>query len=198
MPSRRTLREDYWDKIYEWYAEGGDRHVAAFLASIDISGFDPKAPPPKTAAFWSIVNANRTGEESELQDVLDKLGNPIAVTLDEIRSAVTDYELTKWLDERRNRKAVSHRLENCGYSAAHNPDVADGRWRFFDGSKRTVYVRRGLSFRDQVKAVRDLQARKEAEAAARKAEAAAKAAKGGPGSRPISFYPGNKIGQKGQ
>jgi hypothetical protein len=29
---------------------------------LDLSGFDPKAPPPKTAAFWDIVNSNRTPE----------------------------------------------------------------------------------------------------------------------------------------
>ena len=26
-------------------------HVAAYLANLDLSGFDPKAPPPKTEAF---------------------------------------------------------------------------------------------------------------------------------------------------
>jgi hypothetical protein len=32
--------------------------VAAYLATLDISTFDPKAPPPKTDAFWAIVDAN--------------------------------------------------------------------------------------------------------------------------------------------
>jgi hypothetical protein len=51
--------------------------VAAYLASLDISGFNPKAPPPKTPAFWAIV-ANRAPEDAELADVLDGLGNPNA------------------------------------------------------------------------------------------------------------------------
>ena len=76
---------DYWTKMWKWYDEGGDRHVAAYLATLDISDFDPKAPPPKTPAFWSIVNANRTTEEAELQDILDKLGNPDAVTIEQIK-----------------------------------------------------------------------------------------------------------------
>ena len=37
---------------------GGDRHVAAYLAELDLSDFDAKAPPPKTAAFWDIVEAD--------------------------------------------------------------------------------------------------------------------------------------------
>ena len=60
---------------------GGFGHVAAYLAELDLSGFNPKAPPPKTPAFWAIVDANRAPEDAELADVLDELGNPDAVTL---------------------------------------------------------------------------------------------------------------------
>ena len=34
--------------------------VADYLWSLDLSDFDPKAPPPKTAAFWNIVSASQT------------------------------------------------------------------------------------------------------------------------------------------
>ena len=40
--------EGYWNRLWRWYDNGGDRHVAAYLAELDISAFDPKAPPPKT------------------------------------------------------------------------------------------------------------------------------------------------------
>jgi hypothetical protein len=46
---------DYWRKLYRWYANGGNQHVAAYLAGLDLSDFDPKAPPPKTQAFWEIA-----------------------------------------------------------------------------------------------------------------------------------------------
>ena len=49
-------------------------HVAAYLAELDLCAFDPKAPPPKTPAFWDIVDANRAPEEGELEDIFDKLG----------------------------------------------------------------------------------------------------------------------------
>jgi hypothetical protein len=33
----------YWNGMWEWYSRGGHGHVAAYLAGLDISGFDPKA-----------------------------------------------------------------------------------------------------------------------------------------------------------
>ena len=153
----------YWSKMWEWYDGGGDRHVAAYLATLDISDFDPKAPPPKTPAFWSIVNANRTTEEAELQDVLDKLGNPDAVTIEQLanaaalrRIATSDSFLGEWLRERKNRKAVSHRLETCGYRAVNNPDAKDGMWRI-DGRRQMVYAKVSLPLVAQLKAGETLQ-----------------------------------------
>ena len=63
----------YWRSLYHWYENGGTAHVAAYLAGLDLSGFDPKAPPRKTEAFWDIVTANRAPEDAELSDVLDAL-----------------------------------------------------------------------------------------------------------------------------
>ena len=132
---------DYWTKMWKWYDEGGDRHVAAYLATLDISDFDPKAPPPKTPAFWSIVNANRTTEEGELQDVLDKLGNPDAVTIEQMMNKASRYSFTcEWLRDRKNRKAINHRLETCGYRAVNNPVATDGMWRV-GGRRQVVYAK---------------------------------------------------------
>jgi Family of unknown function (DUF5906) len=181
----------YFNEIWKWYDdEGGDRHVAAYLATLDISDFDPKATPPKTSAFWSIVNANRTGEEGELQDVLDKLGNPDAVTLDQIKEA-TPYNsyggdkdsFGHWLRDRKNRKAINHRLDNCGYCAVNSPDAKDGLWRI-DGRRQAVYAKTSLTLSEQQKAAAALQraateakAAKEAKAVKTARAAKARAAK---------------------
>ena len=46
---------DYWPRMYNWYQnENGYGHVAAHLATLELKGFDPKEPPPKTPAFWEI------------------------------------------------------------------------------------------------------------------------------------------------
>src|SRR5262249_17956488 len=58
----------YWDDLWAYYENNGRAHVMAFLLNRDISTFNAKAPPPKTPAFWAIVDANRAPEESEMAD----------------------------------------------------------------------------------------------------------------------------------
>jgi Family of unknown function (DUF5906) len=48
----------YWNELWSWYEREGFGHVAAYLRTLDVSDFNPKAPPLKTAAFWAIVGAN--------------------------------------------------------------------------------------------------------------------------------------------
>ena len=56
-----------WDAYYRWLdEEGGAAHIAAYLDAVDLTGFNPKAPPRKTDAFWQIVTASRQPDESEL------------------------------------------------------------------------------------------------------------------------------------
>ena len=94
--------------MYSWYEEqGGIRHVAAYLDALDLAGFDPKAPPPKTQAWWDIIDANRAPEDAELADILDALGNPDAVTLEHKAKATGDFY--DWLGDRRNRRSIPHR-----------------------------------------------------------------------------------------
>ena len=57
--TKEEFSQEYWNELWGWYHAGGFEHVAAYLTELDLSAFDPKAPPPKTPAFWDIVNANR-------------------------------------------------------------------------------------------------------------------------------------------
>jgi hypothetical protein len=77
---KESFDQDYWTRLWTWYADGGIRHVAAYLMQLDIATFNAKAPPPKTEAFWDVVNAGRTSEDAELADALDLIGNPAATT----------------------------------------------------------------------------------------------------------------------
>jgi hypothetical protein len=148
---REGFSDNYWREIYAWYGSGGARHVAAYLAEVDISGFDPKAPPPKTRAFWDIVDASRAPEDDQLADALDSLGNPAATTLEEI-SRFAEADLCMWLRDRKNSRQIPHRMETVGYVAVRNPaDKSDGRWKV--GSKRqVVYARAELSAPDRHRA----------------------------------------------
>jgi hypothetical protein len=135
------------------------------LAELDISKFDPKAPPPKTEAFWDIVHANSSPEEGELADVLEKLadkqGNPPpATTLDRI-SAKAPLDLQDWLRDRRNRRTIPHRLEAVGYTPVRNPGARDGLWKV-ENARQVIYGRAGLSLRDRLKAATELADRRPA------------------------------------
>lgn len=152
---------DYWKDLWDWYGGGGIGHVAAWLRERDLSTFDPKAPPVKTRAFWRIANANRSSEEGELADALDRLGNPDAVIVDQVREQA-DTGFKEWLDDRKNSKAVARRFASCGYVAVPNPDNAEGRWKiYFRG--RTIYAKQALSVNQQLDAAKKLKDDREKE-----------------------------------
>ena len=126
-------------------------HVAAYLHAVDLTGFDPNAPPPKTEWFWSIVDAGRAPEESELATVLDSMagcpgegeaGWPEAVTLAQLIAAETQAQpgewssedgdkndFAAWLEDRKNRRQIPHRMEAVGYVAVRNDGAKDGLWK---------------------------------------------------------------------
>jgi hypothetical protein len=144
----------YWNDLWGWYEGEGYGHVAAYLAGLDISAFDPKAPPQKTSAFWDIVDASRAPEDAELADVLEELGNPNAVTITQIANKATG-EFEAYLRDRKNRRAIPHRLEKCGYSPVRNNHANDGLWRI-GGKRHVVYAKASLSERDRLVAVSEV------------------------------------------
>jgi hypothetical protein len=148
-----TFQDGYWQKLWAYYAEGGLRHVTAFLRERDIGGFDAKAPPPKTDAFWEIVTSNRPPEEAEIADALDTLGNPAVLWL-ELLQGVAQGDFSDWLRDRKNRRAIPHRFEKCGYVPVRNPDASsDGQWKVL-GARRTIYAKKALGVSAQLVAVR--------------------------------------------
>ena len=154
--TRADFVDGYWDSLWKWYANGGYCHVAAYLDELNISKFDPKAPPPQTPAFWDIVDSNRAPEEGELKDVIEELKDPDALTLVKILTVSTG-PLDDFLRDRRNRRAIPHRLEQCGYVPVRNPSATDGLWKVaaaIGGSKtrQVIYAKASLSPRDRIAA----------------------------------------------
>ena len=74
-----------------------------YFAGLDLSGFDPKAPPPKTPAFWDIVHISEAPEDAELADVIEKLGNPDTLTIAQLVAAAPAVT-AEWLKERKPSK----------------------------------------------------------------------------------------------
>jgi hypothetical protein len=160
--AQADLTNEYWQNLWNWYDDAGFAHVAAHLATLNISTFNPKAPPPKTAAFWAIVDAGRAPEDAELADALDALAKrqggeewPPAVTLSDIVN-VTEGSFHDWLRDRKNSRQVPHRMETAGYIAVRNPaNKTDGRWKI--GVKRVViYARATFNIKDQIRAATSL------------------------------------------
>jgi hypothetical protein len=166
---KEMFPDEYWDDFWHWYTEeNGFGHVAAYLSELDISNFKPFAPPPKTPTFWAIVDANRSPEDSELADALDQLGEvngydsngdpriimPKAVTIDMI-AARAAQGTSEWLKDRKNRRIIPHRLENCGYEPVRNDSAADGLWKIH-GKRQAVYALRDLSTSEKLAAVKAL------------------------------------------
>jgi hypothetical protein len=154
---------DYWAELYRWFDDDGEggsgiAHVAAYLAARDLSGFDPKAPPPKTPAFWDVVAAGRAPEDTEIADVIANLGEPDALTIGDIARTTDDLDFRMWLKDRKNSRQIPHRFECAGYVATRNPEAKDGLWVVAD-KRQVVYVRRDLPIRQRSEAARKRTAR---------------------------------------
>jgi hypothetical protein len=142
--------EAYWKKIWKWYdREGGFSHVAAYLATLDITNFNAKAPPKKTPAFWTIVEINRSPEDTELADRIDALGNPDVMTVQQLIEHRPDSPLSNVLRERKYRRAIPHWLERQGYVSVRNPNAADGVWKI-NGVRYVIYAKAALSPAEQL------------------------------------------------
>ena len=156
--TKDDFSEDYWRRLWSWYGRGGLANVVAYLRNLDLSGFDPKAPPPKTAAFWAIVAAGQAPEESELRDVLDYLKHPVALTLEMLVSAAPALGMNELADEladRKNRRCTPHKLERAGYVPVRNPDANDGLFKV-SGKRQVVYGRKSATTAEHVRAARNL------------------------------------------
>ena len=153
--TKEDFTDEYWKQIWGWYDNnGGDGHVAAYLAELDVSAFNPKAPPPKTPAFWDIVSASTAPEDAELADVIDAIGNPDALTLKQLIAAAMGG-IADWLMDRKNRRAIPHRLERCGYVSVRGP--CDGQWKI-GGERQTIYAKQTLSPQAREEAAKKLAA----------------------------------------
>ena len=158
--TREDFDPEYWRTLYGWYQNGGIGHVCEFLRSVDLSAFDPKAPPPKTAAWHRMVDAGRSPEDGELSDALDRYAEthqvgpvaewPAAITISQIADNASQ-EFANWLQDRRNSRQVPHRMEAVGYVPVRNTGQSDGRWKV---AKKNVviYARKQLQLCDRIAA----------------------------------------------
>src|SRR5262249_2015521 len=152
--NKEDFTADYWNTLWAWYYAGGFAHIAAYLAEHDLAGFDAKAPPPKTTAWFDIVNANSAPEDAELADVIDALGNADILTIKQLIAAAKGA-FAEWLMDRKNRRTIPHRLERCGYVTVKNPDAKNGVWKL-NGERQIIYAKASLSLAQAIKIAQKL------------------------------------------
>jgi len=70
-------------------------------------------------------------------------------------NAATSAETLEWLKDRRNRRAIPHRMERCHYVPVRNNTNERGEWRI-NGKRQTIYARSTMSIRDRFIAARRL------------------------------------------
>ncbi|MEX3811738.1 primase-helicase family protein [Paraburkholderia sp. BR13439] len=158
IAAAQDFGENYWRGLWGWYDAGGRGHVVAWLRTRDLSGFDPKGPPLKTAGFWTMVQASESPERGEMRDLIDALGNPPALTPTHLiegamRQNLRDLEAE--LIDRKNRRAMPYKLERAGYVAVRNPDAVDGYFAIA-GRRQSVYALGSLTVSEQIRAAQRL------------------------------------------
>ena len=155
--TREETDPQYWTDLYFWYEhENGFGHVCAYLRELDLTDWNSKAPPPKTQAFWRIVDAGRAPEDAELADALDAIQWPQAVTVSQLCVYASD-PFREWLQDRRNARQLPHRMEAAGYIGVRNDGAKDGQWVVL-GKRQTIYAKRELTIRDRISAAMSLAA----------------------------------------
>jgi len=160
-----------------WLMAEGNAHVAAYLHDLDLRAFNPAAPPVKTDAFWSIVNANRSPTDSNVGDLVAGLtarrgGPPPILTLNDLKEYAADNymnDVHEWLSDVKHRRQIPAALERAGYVEVANMDATDRRWTLH-GRKQAIYRHVDISYRDAVAAI---EARGKAKPAATRSERAA-------------------------
>ena len=154
IPRDDERKDEYFRGFLYHLEQGAGYHVAAYLSQPElIAGFNPGAPPPQTAAWRAVIAANRKVEDTELLDLLDKLGTqptepwddlerPDVVTIAKITAAAgSGSQVYAFFSDPKNSRAWGHRIEKAGYKAIDNPVAKDGLWRVA-GRRQVVYARR--------------------------------------------------------
>lgn len=155
---KEDFTADQWNTYWKWYLyTDGAKHVTALLRTWDLSGFNPKAEPIKTAAWEMMVAASVSDGDMELADALDGIKRPNALTLDMLRRHVglTMSNLREDLHDRKKSSTWPARMAKAGYTQVRNGGSKDGYFAV-GGVRMPIYVNKELGERDRGNAADEL------------------------------------------
>lgn len=133
----------YFGELWDWFLEGGDRHVAAYLHGRSLEGWSASNGQRKTAAHRTVVTSGMVGDHW-LQDALDEIERVVGeekmgvIRADWIVQAATRNGEMKAQEV---RARLGHAMKRHGYEAHVNPLSNDGRFKI--SGRNVVVYRRG-------------------------------------------------------
>lgn len=149
----------YFERLFEWFAEGGAANVAAWLGARDLSGFNPKAQVERTAG-WEAVATSWGEPDDAIMQALELLGKPPIVFGSELLAVSFDgaEEIAGVL---KSPRKITHRMNRAGYVVVKNPESE--RWKFTHGEakirSRYAFVKQEIAGASEqvaiLKAIRD-------------------------------------------
>ncbi len=125
---------EYWTVFHSWWRSNLGV-IKAYLNSLDLSQFQPKAPPPMTAAKERLKQQSSTPLAQALAELIEERQWPIArsvCTVGEIRSALSRAGF-RAVTERK----IAHALKEIGC-------LSLGQVRLSDGSRPTFWALRSI------------------------------------------------------
>lgn len=153
--TREQFSEEYWRQFHAWMAAGGLEECAHYLMTRDVSRFDPKAPPPKTPAFWEMCESGQASQVGGLADLLE--GREVVAANQLVGLATTSYdnELAEWLKSSKNATALVKALNDLGWTKISNPHEVRGRW-VVRGTRTVLYAPQRLTPAQRMELVRQV------------------------------------------
>jgi hypothetical protein len=87
----------------------------------------------------------------------DERERPDAVTIPDIISAASAAGpgFLAWITDRKNRRAIPHKMEGGGYVPVRHPGRKEGNW-IVGGNRLVVYAKESLPVSDRLRAVEEL------------------------------------------
>src|SRR5262249_28343963 len=97
------------------------------------------------------------GHEGIALDGQPGIVRPAVITIEKIAKVAeaVNGEFAMWVRVPKNRRAIPHRLEECGYTPVRNKNAKDGLWKI-RGRRQTVYAQSHMTPRDKMEQIRKL------------------------------------------
>lgn len=147
------LPQEYFAGLKDYYDNGGYEAIANYLYEVDLSGFNPKSPPPITKGKEAVQAKTDEVRNDEFDDMMNRFVNdafdgekPDVIFPNDLVQYVGDMafdDKDKLLKIIRG-KSIAHRLNRYGYLPVPPPEATEWGNRKTGFRSRKAYVRKNL------------------------------------------------------